>query len=226
MKRNGEILDFCLSCEDIEIAEKYRKQQADVERNKYKRISERYSIVPYELEGATLINFNAETKVEKQVLDIAVSYVKNFESLDKKKLLLGGSYGVGKSHIAYAICQAMIKREKTAIFITLNDLLKSIKDTYSNNDINENDLLTIYKTVDLLALDDVGAEYSKKDKDGYSWASDILFSIFNARTDSHTILTTNLTKEKFQKKYDGRILSRMLKNCEEITMIGKDKRLS
>ncbi|MCR4258891.1 DNA replication protein, partial [Streptococcus uberis] len=49
------------------------------------------------------------------------------------------------------------------------------------------------------------------------WSTSILYSLLNKRT--NTIITTNLTSEEIRRKYGSRIVSRMLKGCDDRHMM-------
>ena len=108
------------------------------------------------------------------------------------------------------------------------DLLTAFRDTY-NKKTSESELLNVVKDVDLLVLDDVGAEYVKNKNGEESWAVDKLFQIINSRIGKPTIYTTNYESKDLIKKYGyhgGRIVSRMMQNADVIKMDGKDYRVN
>ena len=104
-------------------------------------------------------------------------------------LLLTGSIGVGKTHLAVAILQALVaERGATGLFYDYRDLLKQVQNSY-NSQVRETEL-EILKPVfeaEVLVLDELGAS---KPTD---WVWDTVAHILNTRYNDRrtTIITTN-----------------------------------
>lgn len=225
MLRDNEEVSICLKCENLKVQSKVHE---DIIKNKIiadKKVFEKYSFIPSEIKNATFENFVTKTKEEEFALRTSKRYVEIFDTNQKNTLVFAGDVGTGKTHLAYSIAKEMQNRGKRVIFITIPDLLLSIRDTFKNSEMSEYELTKKYKEVDLLVLDDIGAEYISK-KTG--WGTEIIFSIVTARTDSPTIFTTNLNSVALESKYGGiegkRIVSRMRKNATNLLFTGEDKR--
>jgi len=97
-------------------------------------------------------------------------------------LVLIGPAGVGKSHIATAICHDAILKGYQTVFISLFDLtakLSRAKNLYS--------LIDFYAKVPVLCLDELGYALPSKEQ------ADAIFQIISKRTEvSTTLVTTNL----------------------------------
>ncbi len=52
-----------------------------------------------------------------------MNYVKHFDASDCHNILLMEGYGVGKSHLAVAATKELMKRGKTALFLSVPKLL-------------------------------------------------------------------------------------------------------
>ena len=88
--------------------------------------------------------------------------------------------------------------------------------------------MRLINDVELLVLDDIGAEYVKSENGMESWVTDILYQIVNSRQEKLNVYTTNYTGKELQKKYgamSGRIISRMMSNSKIIKLDGSDHRL-
>jgi DNA replication protein DnaC len=188
---------------------------------------DRYSTVNPDLQLASFENYNADNPVLEQALNLAIEYADSF-SLDKPyNLIFAGSYGLGKSHLAYAICQALKEKGFVAVFISVPKLLTIIKSTYNRaSDFTEAELLDVLSKVDFLALDDIGAEKVKKEEEGESWAVEKLFEIIDGRSGRHTLYTTNLNSEELPRKVGARNFSRMMMNTKPFKFTGNDYRLN
>lgn len=231
VERNGEIVRVseCLNCENKKIEDEMIVFKQEADKRRVERIFEEYSMVPDELLTATFENYIPQNETMKAAKDKCIWYAEHFgESKDVRNLLLQGSYGLGKSHLSYSIAKHVKSRGKAVIFITASDLLDTIKSTYENKRFSESDILEACKSVDLLILDDLGAEYVKSEDGNESWAGDKLLKIINSRLGKHTIYTTNYNSADLQKKYGfhgGRIISRMMQGTYRIKFEGKDYRI-
>lgn len=143
-----------------------------------------------------------------------------------KGILFAGPCGVGKSHLAAAIMNVEAAKGREFAFCTTPELLDDIKRTYNSREENS-DLMELVKDIDLLFLDDLGAEKSTE------WVAERFFVIINARLTrkKSTIITTNYIKpsdliDKIEGGITGqRIVSRIREMCDWVVMEGKDWRL-
>jgi DNA replication protein DnaC len=231
VERNGEIIRVseCLNCDNQKIENEMIEFKEVADKRRAERIFEDYSLIPDELLNASFENYIPQNESMKAAKEKCIWYAEHFgESGDIRNLLLQGSYGLGKSHLSYSIAKHVKSRGKAVIFITAPNLLDTIKSTYENKRFSESDILEACKDVDLLILDDLGAEYVKSDDGNESWAGDKLFKIINSRLGKHTIYTTNYNSAELSDKYGshgGRIISRMMMGTYTIKLEGKDYRI-
>ena len=103
-------------------------------------------------------------------------------------LFLFGPTGVGKTHLAVAAAAERQRRGDEIFFATVPDLLDYLRATFApDSNVAYDDLLDRIKTVDLLVLDDMGADRSTP------FAEDKLFQIINYRYERRlvTIITSS-----------------------------------
>lgn len=111
-------------------------------------------------------------------------------------LFITGPMGTGKTHLAAAISNQLMREGTPVICMTMIDLLDRIKRTYEERrqygDESEGDILDAYKDVPLLVIDDMGKEPATP------WAVSKIYAIINARYEAYmpTIVTTNYTDEE------------------------------
>ena len=104
-------------------------------------------------------------------------------------LLLTGSIGVGKTHLAVGILQALVsERGAQGLFCSYNELLKQVQNSYNRQvQATELEILAPIFEAEVLVLDELGAS---KPTD---WVWDTVAHILNTRYNDRrtTIITTN-----------------------------------
>lgn len=180
-----------------------------------------------DLDNASVKNYSPKHDTQLKAKQEAIKFVKEFDGT--KSLTFSGSPGLGKSHLAYAITKGVRAKGKRALYIKVTDLFDRIKSTYNQNaKISEEQIFNLMEELDLLVLDDIGSEYVKGNDSGHeTWASDVLYKIFDMRLGKSTICTTNYSESDLLKKYGNngrRIISRMMNNSTGIRLEGEDHR--
>lgn len=136
------------------------------------------------------------TEQNKDAKIICMDYAKNFHKLGKKKngLMIMGTYGTGKTHLACAIANELIENQTELINKTMQDLLSEIKKSF--NEFSNSSILEDYKTVPLLIIDDMGKEQSTE------WSISTIYDIINGRYENYlpTIITTNFNSQKLKQE--------------------------
>ena len=104
-------------------------------------------------------------------------------------LLLTGSIGIGKTHLAVGILQALVQeRGATGLFYDYRELLKQVQNSYNRQvQATELEILAPVFEAEILVLDELGAN---KPTD---WVWDTVAHILNTRYNDRrtTIITTN-----------------------------------
>lgn len=142
----------------------------------------------------------------QEAFKVAQEYVANLDNRLVPWLVLSGPVGCGKTHLAAAIANVYVERDKLVIFSTVPELLDELRTTFApSNELPYHELFDDIRISDLLVLDDLGVEHSTP------WASDKLFQILNYRYEYRlpTVITTNSDPLKGDKSLDVRIRSRM-----------------
>lgn len=159
----------------------------------------------------------------KNIKDIALKFIDNFEDTTEKNLLFLGNTGLGKTFLSNCIANELLKKGKTVLYQTAPVML----DTIIDYRFNKNNTSSIYENildVDLLIIDDLGTECMN------SMKFSELFNVINTRLlnqNNHitkTIISTNLNLKELSEKYDERIFSRFVGYYNICRFFGEDIR--
>jgi len=165
--------------------------------------------------------------------------------IDKKGFLFMGRCGVGKTHLAVAILRDLaLSKGVAGRFCDFHELLRQIKNSYNPvSGTTEMDLLQPVCHVELLVLDDLGAEKPSP------WVLDTLHFVINQRylQQLTTLITTNFldpshlnttldrrpgsfaaqatfAEETLAERIGYRLRSRLYEMCHVVAMDGSDYR--
>lgn len=157
--------------------------------------------------------FNPKIPRDKLMEFMAHPWLKN-----PCNLVLIGPAGVGKTHLAQALCHDAVMKGHQALFISLFDLMARI--SKANSLYNAIDF---YAKIPVLCLDEVGYAFPSKDQ------ADAIFQVIAKRAESKTtIMTTNLVPSQWNKVFDATtataILDRLTMNGTFLTMEGRSYR--
>jgi DNA replication protein DnaC len=135
-------------------------------------------------------------------------------------LVLIGDVGIGKSHLAKAMCYDAIQHGHSVYFTTAFDLISKIKKARSCAATLE----YYAKSLRVLCLDELGYTVYQKDD------TDILFQLISKRCETlPTIVTTNLTPKKWGTIFSGpaasAILDRLSSNGTFLAWEGRSYRV-
>ena len=151
----------------------------------------------------------------------AITFIENFDDPNEKNLIFTGSTGLGKTFMINCIANEILKQGKTVLYQTAPIMLDSIIDEKFGNTDNKINLQDNILNVDLLIIDDLGAERTNDLK------ITELFTIINSRLLNprlKTIISSNLTIEELFKTYTNRIGSRLVGNYKFLRFFGEDLR--
>jgi DNA replication protein DnaC len=155
--------------------------------------------------GKTFANFQVElpnlTPIQRQSLLSALNIAQGYAAALDGWLLLEGTYGCGKTHLAAAIANARLEYGDAVVFITSPDLLDHLRGSYAS-ETGYDEMFDRLRNAPILILDDLGTENPS------GWAQEKLFQLLNHRYSRQlpTVITTNSDLDLL----DPRIRSRLL----------------
>jgi DNA replication protein DnaC len=198
--------------------------------------------IPQRYAECTLESYVPNYKGDNRSLNAALVQARNFVKAYPLEtqgtgLLLTGSIGVGKTHLAIGILQALVvERGATGLFYDYRSLLKEIQNSYGRSDLSEREILSPVFDAEVLVIDELGAA---KPTD---WVWDTVQHILNTRYNDRrtTIITTNYAnlppggeqngaraaarEETLGDRIGERMRSRLQEMCVVVEMQGQDFR--
>jgi DNA replication protein DnaC len=158
----------------------------------------------------------------EHIKDYAYNFVKNFGESNQKNLLFSGTTGLGKTFLSSCIANEVLKKGYTVLYQTAPLLLDTIFEYKYGKSSSSEELYKSLFDVDLLIIDDLGTENVSQAK------ATELFTLINSRllkSNTKTIISTNLTLQEIFNTYDDRIVSRIIGNYDTCMFFGEDIRL-
>ena len=204
--------------------------------------------IPLRYEHCTLdayeASYNGAHRSLARAYRTAVDFVRSYPlETGGTGLLLTGSIGVGKTHLAVGVLRALLsERGAQGIFYDYRDLLKRIQNSYNSNvAATEMEILQPVFDAEILVLDEIGASKPSE------WVWDTVAHVLNTRYNDRktTILTTNyanvpppvagnvasitqarsaMREESLGERIGERMRSRLQEMCLVVEMTGDDFR--
>jgi DNA replication protein DnaC len=135
-------------------------------------------------------------------------------------LWLVGDSGTGKTTLAMLVSKAAIEAKRTTAIYSMPRLMAVLREAIESED-GLLALLDRLATVDLLHIDDLGAEHRT------DWVLEQLYSIVNTRYEDERsiVITTNSMPSELEEQIGGRTVSRLVEMCgDPLPLFGTDAR--
>jgi DNA replication protein DnaC len=223
-----------------------REAEQETERRRIReRCEDRYRSridnIPHRYREYTLRDCEsyAESSGKKAAYELARRFVGSGGSIverdrERKALLIGGGFGVGKTVLATASYKALVWRldhpddpdpSITGLWSKWHQVVSEIQSTYSAAAQEDRDtVLARYQNTDVLLLDDVGDLDREMESDD---RRRILHEIIDARNDwmRPTLITTNLAGHgEIEHQFGTRTWERIREMCGFVLMKGANLR--
>lgn len=206
------------AAEEARRAESYRRQEQEAKRRRVEHLIG-HSGIPPRFAGKSFDNYAPANPASSVALTAARKYAEAFEAQSRqgRSLVFAGGPGTGKTHLATAIGQHVIREfQAVVLFGTVSQALRRIKETYrKDSDQTESDVLHALTDCDLLILDEIGAQI------GSEHEKQLMFEILNERYQGmkSTILISNLNAEELEEFMGHRVMDRY-RECGVVLAFG------
>lgn len=208
---------------------KYKKQ--DDYQNQYKKNIYLFE-VPKEIKEASMKNIDLDDPERYNIIKWLKNFLDNYQTGSSTKgLYLTGNFGCGKTYLISACLNELAKQNHKIAIIYYPEFLRSLKESFGDNE-EYNNKFNFIKKIELLLIDDIGAETMTE------WSRDeVLGTILQYRMQEGltTFFTSNLTikdlEEHFSVSHGGvekvkakRIIERIKQLTTEMLMVSVNKR--
>lgn len=229
MKGYTPILEY--ANDDIRIA--YQKCYKLVNKEKNERAEKliKSLYMPKEILEARIENIDPDPVRAPAVKEIYQFAQEAKNKLPEKGLYFSGPFGVGKTYLLGALANRLSEYNISSTLIYMPEFVRELRDAIKDDTVTEK--INLFKTADVLMLDDIGAETQS------AWSRDeVLGSILQYRMMERlpVFFTSNYTMDQLEKQIAvtnrgeveeikaGRIMERIRQVSKEVPVSGKNRR--
>jgi DNA replication protein DnaC len=184
--------------------------------------------IPKRYEACGFDSFQPASMSVQRASIVCRRFAKEYPLADSGLLLIG-TCGVGKTHLAVATLRSLALKGIPILFYDVRDLLKEIQDSYNPaTHASEAGLLVPVYETEVLVLDELGAGKPTE------WVQETVTHIINQRYNQAktTIFTSNYLDiqtashhdETLRDRIGARLLSRLHEMCRTVFIEGEDYR--
>src|SRR5262249_1535725 len=183
------------------------------------------SVIPAKYRGVSF-----ERPPVTQMDDLVVKKVRDYcsaigDNIDSGRgLWLTGNSGTGKTTLAMLISRTALEAGRSVAIYSPPKLLSRIPRTFNAEGGEQSyaDLFERLATVDLLHVDDLGAENRTE------WVLEQLYALVNERYEAQRslVVTTNLDEDELEQQIGSRVVSRLVDMCgDPLFLFDEDRRM-
>ncbi|HEY83340.1 MAG TPA: ATP-binding protein [Dehalococcoidia bacterium] len=151
---------------------------------------------------------------QRENLEKAFRTAYSFAQSPEGWLVLQGTNGCGKTHLAAAIINYRYQMGQPALFVVVPDFLDHLRCTFSpESKVSYDQLFEKVKTAPLLVLDDFGEQATTP------WAQEKLYQVINYRYNAQlpTVITTVCSLDEIESRIGSRLIDHHLSVFFNIT---------
>lgn len=215
----------CQKCMDEKREADIRASQEELMRDNAKRSIELRvgrACIPPRFADRTLSGYRAVTAEQKRALRVCGDYAENFLAHAKQGrcLLLLGNVGTGKTHLAAAIGNHVMREfGMAALYVTASSVIRHVKASFDrDSDHTEAQAYQLFQAPDLLILDEVGVQNSTE------FERTVMFELINGRYEAMkpTVLISNRGKDDLPNYLGDRVMDRLRENGGKLVVFDWD----
>jgi len=201
----------CPTCVEERVAEEARIEAQEAESRRRRSLDAllEASGIPKRFLSCTLDGYQPGNSLNAAfALKVSQKYTDGFQDRLKTggSLVFCGLPGTGKTHLACAIGNKLLKDAISVKYATVFTALSNVKSTFSkNSEKTEREAMAEYQRPQLLILDEVGVQF------GSDTEKIILYQIINGRYENMlpTIMISNLPEKELAAYIGDRCIDRM-----------------
>ncbi|MCM1006912.1 MAG: ATP-binding protein [Ruminococcus flavefaciens] len=155
----------------------------------------------------------------QKILEFTHQYAETFTP-ESGSIFMFGETGLGKTHLSLAIANRVLEKGYSVIYDSAVNILRNIEHEHFSRE-HSSEMIDLVMSTDLLILDDLGTEYET------SFYNATIYNIINSRLNSGkpTIISTNLNFDGISRRYESRVVSRIISVYSCLEFKGDDVRL-
>jgi len=160
---NGkEVLGECPACAEAEQKAAEAERSAEMrERMRQNEHGEafRRACIPPRFTGKSFKDFAPHSSETAKAKEILGQFVVNWKEsrAEGKSFLITGSTGTGKTHLACAVANNVIRQGGTAVYVSCLNYLSKVKSAWAaGSEDSEDAIIESYVAFDLMVLDELG----------------------------------------------------------------------
>lgn len=205
-----EIRSRCPACAAEQRAREDARKEAEQAEERNRRVVSLFgrSGIPARFANRTFAGYEAKHPGQRMALNVCRAFADGWaeKRAAGTSLVLTGSPGTGKTHLACAIGGHVIREHLGgALFVTVSMMLRAIKETYrKDSPRSEQDVIDELVAQDLLIVDEIGVQV------GSEHEKLLMFEVLNGRYQDMrpTILISNLSAEDLEAYLGHRVMDR------------------
>lgn len=161
--------------------------------------------IPTRHANSSFSNYQVNNDGQLNAKSQCAYFAKDFLNKTKRNLIMVGSCGTGKTHLASAVARNVLNKRKYARYVTSEDMANEIANAWTKTDDSEASAIYRYTDLDLLILDEYGLH------DRHENRLQLVHKVLYARYDENkpTMLISNWTVDELQKDLGDRLWSRV-----------------